>query len=135
MRSLRIAASLLFLAGLCALTAAPAAAQDPAKVAPEAYKCTFENERVRVCEVTAKPGAKIPTHSHPDHFAYVISPGKMRITKADGTATEADFTPGAVIWIPAETHRGENIGATEIKVVVVELKEPAPAKAGAHAHH
>ena len=86
---------------------------------------------MRVCEVTAKPGAKIATHSHPDHFAYVLAPGKMRITTADGKSTDADFKVGETIWIPAETHQGENIGATEIKVIVVELKEPAK---GAHAH-
>jgi quercetin dioxygenase-like cupin family protein len=134
MKTLRSASSLLFLAALFAAGTPPAAAQDPAQVAPDAYKCTFENDRVRVCEVTVKPGGKIPTHSHPDHFAYVLAPGKLKITKADGTATDANFETGAVIWILAETHRGENIGATEIKVLVVELKEP-PATAGAHAHH
>ncbi len=132
MKALRIASSLLFVAALCVLVAAPAAAQDPAKVAPDVYKCTFENERVRVCEVTVKPGAKIPMHSHPEHFGYVMAPGKLRITKADGTSTDADFKTGATIWIPAETHSGENIGATEIKVLVVELKEPPKS---AHAGH
>jgi quercetin dioxygenase-like cupin family protein len=118
------------LATLCAVAAA---AQDPAKVAPDNYKCTFENDRVRVCEVTIKPGAKIPMHSHPDHFAYTLAPGKLRITRADGTSTDADLAAGAVVWIPAETHQGQNTGATEIKVVVVELKEPA-AKSAGHAH-
>ena len=45
--------------------AAPAYAQDPAVVAPDFYKCTFENEHARLCEVTVKPGATVPTHSHP----------------------------------------------------------------------
>ena len=134
MRIVRIASSLLFLAALCALSAAPAAAQDPAKVAPDIYKCTFENERVRVCEVTAKPGAKIAMHSHPEHFAYVLAPGKLRITKAGSAPADADLTAGSTLWFSAETHSAENIGATEVKVLVVELKEP-PAKAGAHAHH
>src|SRR5687767_10591061 len=110
MKTLRIASSLLFVAALCVVLTTPAAAQDPAKVAPDIYKCTFENDRVRVCEVTAKPGAKIDMHSHPEHFAYVLAPGKLRITKADGAPTEAELTVGSTIWFPAETHRAENIG-------------------------
>jgi len=116
------------------LVAATATAQDPVKVAPDIYKLVYENDRVRVLEITIPPGGKIGKHSHPDHFGYVLGPGKLRISKSDTEAMEADFTLGQVVWIPAETHWGENIGETEIRVLVTELKEPAPkAKAKAKA--
>ena len=68
-------------ASLLAVAALPmAAAQDPAAVAPEFYKCTFENPHARLCEVTFKPGATIPSHSHPQHMVYAVTPGKIRIT-------------------------------------------------------
>ena len=37
-----------------------------------------------------------------------------------------DLTPGQAVWINAESHAAENIGTTDIKLLVVELKEPAP---------
>lgn len=103
-----------------------AGAQDPLKVAPAMYKPVFENERVRVMEVTFKPGEKIAVHSHPDHFVYVLSAGKLRVTNADGKVTDADLTVGQVVWFSAETHSAVNTGTTEVRALVTELKEPAP---------
>jgi quercetin dioxygenase-like cupin family protein len=105
-----------------------AQAQDPLQVAPSMYKLVFENERVRVMQVTFKPGEKIAPHSHPDHYVYAISAGKLKITPENGTATEADIKVGDVMWIPAVKHYAENIGTTEVKLLVTELKEPAPVK-------
>lgn len=103
----------------------PVRAQDPLKVAPNMYKLLFENERVRVMEVTFKPGEKIAEHSHPDHYVYVLSAGKLKITAGE-TVTDADLAVGQVLWIPAETHWAVNTGTTEVKALVTELKEPAP---------
>jgi quercetin dioxygenase-like cupin family protein len=99
-----------------------AVAQDPVTVGPDIYKCTFENAHTRLCEVTFKPGAKIGMHSHPDHLVYVLSPGKLRITRAGGESQEAELKAGATLWIPAETHQAENIGSTEVKSLVIEYK-------------
>lgn len=98
-------------------------AQDPVRVGPEIYKKAFENEQVRVNEVTFKPGDKIGRHSHPDHFVYIIEPGKLRITRADGKTEELDGKPGQVIWMKSEAHSAENIGGTEFKALVVEMKK------------
>jgi quercetin dioxygenase-like cupin family protein len=105
-----------------------AAAQDPVKVAPDIYKQIFENERVRVLDIRLKAGDKIAKHSHPDHFIYVLEQGKVKISKPDGTSSDAEFKVGEVVWIPAETHWAENIGSTELHAIVVELKETARAK-------
>jgi quercetin dioxygenase-like cupin family protein len=99
-----------------------AAAQDPVTVGPDIYKCTFENEHTRLCEVTFKPGAKIGMHSHPDHLVYVLSPGKLRLTRAGSESQEAELKAGATLWISAETHQAENIGSTEVKSLVIEYK-------------
>lgn len=109
----------------------PLQAQDPAKVSPDMYKCTFENEHARLCEVTVPAGARIPSHSHPQHLVYVLEPGKARISPTAGEAAEVDFTTGQTLWIPAETHHAENIGDTEVKLLVIEfkaLKTNAPMK-------
>jgi quercetin dioxygenase-like cupin family protein len=111
-----------------AVVSLPALAQDPLKVAPDMYKLVMENERVRVMEVVIKPGGKIGTHSHPDHLGYVLAGEKLTITGADGKAMDHALKPGDALWIKAETHSGVNTGKTDVRVLVVELKEPAPKK-------
>lgn len=111
----------------CLPVVRPASAQDPLKVAPSMYKLVHENARVRVMEVTFKPGAKIAAHSHPDHFVYALSTGKLKISKPQGEPAELEVKVGEVLWIPAETHWAENTGSTEVRLLVTELKEPAPA--------
>lgn len=101
------------------------AAQDPLAVAPGMYRLLFENDRVRVMEVTFQPGQKIAPHSHPDHYVYVAEGGTLRISKPDGSATDATVKPGDVLWIAAETHWAENVGTTVVRLVVNELKGSA----------
>ena len=102
-------------------------AQDPLEVAPDLYKFDFENDRVRVMEVHFKPGDKIAPHSHPDHFVYVLEPGKIKISHPNETAPqEVELTKGQVVWVDAETHWAENIGTTDVRLLVVELKGEQP---------
>jgi quercetin dioxygenase-like cupin family protein len=119
-----LALPLLVTALISSLAPMPVHAQDPLKVAPTMYKLLFENDRVRVMEVTFKPGETIAPHSHPDHFVYVVTGGKIKITAGD-QVTDGDLTPGQVLWIGAETHSAVNTGSTEIRLAVTELKEPA----------
>jgi quercetin dioxygenase-like cupin family protein len=105
--------------------AAPLAqAQDIVKVAPQNCKVVLENERVRVIEVVAKPGEKIPMHSHPAHLLYALSAGKMATAFTDGKSATAEIKIGDVRWLDPVTHANENTGTTEIRALVVELKEP-----------
>ncbi|HET9886066.1 MAG TPA: cupin domain-containing protein [bacterium] len=102
-------------------------AQDPLTVAPKMYKLRTENERIRVLEVSFPPGTKIEQHSHPDHMAYALSGGSLKIHKGEGLVQDADLKTGDVLWIPAETHWAENTGPTTVRLLVVELKEGAKA--------
>lgn len=104
-------------------------AADPLEVAPDMYKLKYENDRVRVMEVTFQPGQSIPEHSHPDHFVVVEEAGQLKITKADGTSMDADLKVGDVVWIDAETHSAVNTGKTQVRLLVTELKEAKSAAA------
>jgi quercetin dioxygenase-like cupin family protein len=105
----------------------PAMAQDSLEVAPDMYKKHFENERVRVTEVTFQPGQEIAVHSHPDHVAYLLSGGKLSVT-TNGKTEDIEVKTGDVVWFDAVTHAATNVGNTEVRILVVELKEPKPAK-------
>ena len=102
--------------------AMPALAQDPVKVAPDAFKERLNNAQVRVLEYSSKPGQKEAMHSHPAVLIYVIQGGKLKSTTPDGTSKEIDYKTGDVIWRDAITHTGENIGTTEMKSLLVEMK-------------
>jgi len=103
-------------------TACAGGSMDPLAVGGDVYKKVFENDAVRVMEVTFAVGTKIAMHTHPDHFAYVMKGGSIRITNEAGKVTDAALIPGQVLWIDAETHAAENTGTTELKILVTELK-------------
>lgn len=105
------------------LGAVAALAQDPVKIDPTRNKLLFENDRVRVYEVTAPPGDTLKTHSHPAHIVYFLGSSKVKFTGADGKVTEAENKAGTVRWNDPVTHSVENIGTTPIRGVVVELKK------------
>jgi len=97
-------------------------AQDMVKVAPNNSKVLVDNDRVRVVEVTVKPGEKLPMHSHPPYIAYFVTAAKIKTTTADGKVTEIEHKAGDAVWSEPVTHANENIGTTTSKVVVTELK-------------
>jgi quercetin dioxygenase-like cupin family protein len=97
-------------------------AQDPLVVNSKTIALKLENSRVRVLEATLKPGDKEKLHSHPAYVIYVIEGGKVRTHGVDGSAVEADFKTGDVIYREPVTHWAENIGNTTIRLGLVELK-------------
>jgi quercetin dioxygenase-like cupin family protein len=90
---------------------------------PEQAKVLLENERVRVLDVRVGVGQKQAMHTHPDHLVYPLSAYRIKHIAADGSTLVGERRPGEVVWIPAESHAGENVGETEIHVLIVELKE------------
>ena len=111
--------------GIClaVISAKPLLAQDPVEVGPHIYTVIFENERVRVSDISFEPGEEIGMHSHPDHFVYVLSAGKLKLSYPDGTTKDFEGVPGQVAWTPAESHAAVNTGESQFHAVVVELKQ------------
>jgi quercetin dioxygenase-like cupin family protein len=96
--------------------------QDPAKVAGDVYKLVLDNERVRVFEVSFKPGQKAVMHGHPDHVVYVLSDYTLNLMLPDGSSQVVPLKKGQAIFMGAGPHAAENIGKTEGHALVVELK-------------
>jgi hypothetical protein len=61
-----------FLSGVFLLLITTLFAQDPIKVAPEAYQMEFENEWVKVTRVHYAPRVKIPAHDHTETGAAYV---------------------------------------------------------------
>jgi quercetin dioxygenase-like cupin family protein len=106
----------------CGWFATSALAQDPAQVGPSIYKQLLDNPRVRVLEATFAPGAKIATHAHPDHAAYVLAGGTLHVTGATGKTDVYELKKGQTVWLPAQAHAAVNPGKSTVRVLVIELK-------------
>ena len=97
---------------------------DPVVTDPEHYRVVFENDRVRVLEYTDNPGDVTTVHEHPDSVMYALTSFRRRLIHGDAQR-DVEITAGTTVWVPAQQHRGENIGDTPSHSVFVELKEPA----------
>ena len=111
--------------GVVLLWSGAAGAQDPAKVSPATYKVILDNPTVRVFRVGGAPGNKVPAHSHPDHLAIALAPGKVQISTPDGKSQTLDMANESASYVPAGTHESSNAGSAPLDAIVVELKEPA----------
>lgn len=102
---------------------------DPVVSNPDHYQTVFENDQVRVLEYRDQPGDRTTPHAHPDSVMYVLSSFRRRLVSG-GSEREVELEQGAVGWLPAQEHYGENIGETPTHVIFVELKHSAAAPAG-----
>ncbi len=106
-------------------TAALDVAKHILKAAPKSAKVVFENETVRVIEITMKKGQKIPMHSHNRGLSCSLNEGKIRSTRKDGRSEVIKVRRGEVGWSDedgAETHAVENLGGI-LRELSVEFKD------------
>jgi len=105
-----------------ALAAPMALAQDPVKVDANHYKVMFENDQVRVLRIHYNPKEKSVMHEHPASVVVFLSDSKTRFTLPDGSATTEAGKAGQVRFSEAGKHLPEDMGATPVEAVLVELK-------------
>ena len=122
MKRILVLMFLLAITGLVRSDASVLNAQDPATVNAKSITVKLDNPRVRVLDVTLKPGEKENTHAHPAYVVYVIEGGKVRNHATDGKVVEYELKTGEVVYRDPLTHWAENIGTTTLRLVVVELK-------------
>jgi hypothetical protein len=104
---------------------------DPTSTDPGLYTVVFENDRVRVLGYRDRPGDRTHPHGHPDSVMVTLSSFSRRLHGGDGRQADVDLPAGQARWVGAQTHAGENIGASETHAIFVELKEPPPGDAPA----
>jgi hypothetical protein len=114
--------TLLAIPGLI-LTLGNANAQDPVQVSPEIYKLILDNDQVRVIEYQAGPGESDQMHSLPQRLTYTLTPVKLKVMAPDGNITNVEAKEGQVYWQDPVTHSIKNVGTTEAKMLIVEIKE------------
>jgi hypothetical protein len=104
---------------------------DAMVAAPEYHRLLLENERVRVLEVQIAAGATVPLHCHRWPSVMIIQSasdflrrdGDGRVTYDTRNEPPEQNTPGVIWSPPLPPHSVENIGAAEIHIVSVEIKQ------------
>lgn len=95
---------------------------DAVVASPQFYTVRLENARVRVLDYHLPAGQSEPMHKHQTGLAYVISGATLHTTMADGSVGEGTLNAGDVHWRDNVTHAVRNIGTTEMRALIVELK-------------
>jgi len=95
---------------------------DIVAISPDVHKILFENESIRVLEVSVKPGATVPMHTNPENINYIIEGGTLRLLDPAGAVVDVRLAARQVIAAPVGRHAVENIGQTEVRTLCIELK-------------
>ena len=81
-----------------------------------------ETDRVRIVEMTMKPGEEDGEHAHRYEAVYFIRGGKALITLPDGKSMEKEIPDGGTMAHAGWTHTVKNVGVTDIHAIIAELK-------------
>jgi quercetin dioxygenase-like cupin family protein len=97
-------------------------AEDAVQAAGNVYRVLFENDRVRLLEARMSPGDSSSLHSHPDYLVYGLDDGEVRFGSSSGETQDVPMVAGEVMWREAEEHTAENVGASDVRALLFELK-------------
>ena len=96
--------------------------KDAVSVAPDIYEVVFENHRVRVLNVTGKPGSVSQMHYHPDSVIHVLSDATIVVTTQAGEVRQVEIREGETFWTDEGTHSVEVGGDAPVRLIRIELK-------------
>jgi mannose-6-phosphate isomerase-like protein (cupin superfamily) len=98
---------------------------DATAAAPGNHKILFENDEVRVLEVTVAPGAREPLHVHRYPAVMVVDSSPHLVEHLqDGTSRDLGVRQPGTRWMPiAQGHAMENAGEVPLHAIRIELKK------------
>jgi predicted metal-dependent enzyme (double-stranded beta helix superfamily) len=100
---------------------------DALVAAPQNHKLLFENDEVRVLEVTVPPGVREPLHAHryPSVMYYVSAAHMKEYSPGRVPVDHPRKEDGAVVFLPiGPPHQMENLETDKpLKAIRVELKK------------
>ena len=138
MHKLMLALLAPLVAGAPIAMSAMARAQAPAEsdrpvTPPDSYRIVMENDRVRIIEVHIKARSKVNVDSpaNRDRFLYMLSDGALILAQPGKTPYEFALHAGETAVFPPVSPTVENDTDSAVRALMVEVKEPSRAFAGA----
>lgn len=96
---------------------------DIVQTSPNQARVLMENEHVRIVEYFIKPGDKDVWHTHPPRSSYVVAGGKVKVYTENAEPKISEVKTGTSSWADqGAKHYVENIGDTDIKIILTEIK-------------
>jgi hypothetical protein len=93
------------------------------KAAGRTVTVFVENDRVKVYEGRFGPGEKSPQMSdRPPRVEFALTDAQMRHYYPDGKTEDVTWKAGDVKWSDRATYQQENVGKTEFRIRVVQIK-------------
>ena len=101
--------------------------QDDRPLGDVANKLLFENELVRVCEMTLAPGERSDRHRHDLPYLLCVVDGSRLDAEIEGTGRiEIPVQPGSVFFVPpGSTETAINASDQPFREILIELKGAA----------
>ncbi len=99
-------------------------AQNWENLNPDGTEILADTTLLRSVIVTIAPGETIGPVTHPAHFAYILTDGKLRVHTEGREPAVMDLKKGMPIYMdPVGPHKTENVGSEPFSFLIVELKE------------
>ena len=103
---------------------------DAVVAAPEHHRVLLENASIRVLETKIAPGEIVPLHTHQWPAVHYFRARSAMVRRNEQGAVEVDTrespiagTAAEAVWSPPlAPHTLQNVGATPIHVITVEVK-------------
>jgi mannose-6-phosphate isomerase-like protein (cupin superfamily) len=89
---------------------------------PPNYKLLFEDDHSRTYEIRIAAHEWEPMHTHHDRVVVCLSGARLEHVMADGSKQPSTLRTNEVVWRSGQTHKGHNIGKTDLWVIAIEPK-------------
>jgi hypothetical protein len=89
---------------------------------PPNYEMIFEDKLGRTYSIRVAAHEWEPEHTHHARVVVCLSGAQIEHVLPDGSVHQATLKTDEVTWRPAETHKGHNLGDTNLWVVAIEPK-------------
>ncbi|MDA8090067.1 MAG: hypothetical protein M0Z61_07580 [Nitrospiraceae bacterium] len=91
--------------------------------APNNYKLLFENDRVRMLDLSIDPGDRTAMHSLRDHLVYIVTDCTANFISPEGESEQCGLTGGQAKLFPATSHEIVNNGKKAMELLIMEFKD------------
>lgn len=86
------------------------------------YKMLIENQYARAYDIRIPAQTFEPQHTHHDRVVISLSGATLEHILPNGQKQPSTLKTGEIVWRPAATHVGHNMGHTNLWVIAVEPK-------------